>query len=51
MTICRASFPAGVVAAFRTKYGWDVTGSDGPEGGNVLLQVTVSRWLLAGPTD
>ena len=44
----RDAFPAEVVAAFRSKYGWDVTSSDGPAGGNVLLQVTVSRWLLAG---
>ncbi|MFE0592686.1 pyridoxamine 5'-phosphate oxidase family protein [Micromonospora echinospora] len=51
VTVHRESFPSDVVAAFRAKYGWDVTGSDGPEGGNVLLEVTVSRWLLAGPTD
>jgi PPOX class probable F420-dependent enzyme len=49
--IHRESFPLEVVAAFRMKYGWDVTGSDGPEGGNVLLQVAVTRWLLAGATD
>ncbi|WBB78914.1 pyridoxamine 5'-phosphate oxidase family protein [Micromonospora sp. WMMD882] len=48
VTVLRDSFPAEVVTAFRDKYGWDVTGPDQPPGGNVLLQVTVTRWLLAG---
>ncbi|WDZ85648.1 pyridoxamine 5'-phosphate oxidase family protein [Micromonospora cathayae] len=48
VTVHRDTFPAEVVAAFRDKYGWDVTGPDQPPGGNVLLQVTVTRWLLTG---
>jgi len=41
-------FPAGVVAAFAAKYGWDVTEPEQPGGERVLLEVRVRRWLMAG---
>ncbi|WP_327296390.1 MULTISPECIES: pyridoxamine 5'-phosphate oxidase family protein [unclassified Streptomyces] len=44
----RDGFPAEVMAAFSAKYAWDVTVPDRPDGGRVLLQVTVRRWLLLG---
>jgi PPOX class probable F420-dependent enzyme len=47
-TVYRDTFPAEVVAAFRDKYGWDVTGPAQPPDGNVLLRVTTTRWLLTG---
>lgn len=41
-------FPAHVVAGFAGKYGgWDITANDA-EGARVLLEVPVTRWLLAG---
>ena len=47
-TVHTEAFPAAVVAAFAAKYtGWDIT-DHRPDGLRVLLQVTVSRWLLAG---
>ena len=42
-------FPADVVATFRDKYdGWDVTEPVPAEGARVLIEVPVTRWLLAG---
>jgi PPOX class probable F420-dependent enzyme len=43
----REAFPAEVVAGFATKYGWDVT-AVASESPLVLLEVPVTRWLLAG---
>lgn len=40
--------PIEVVAAFAAKYeGWDIT-DEAPDGPRVLLEVSVSRWLLTG---
>ncbi|UUU23333.1 pyridoxamine 5'-phosphate oxidase family protein [Streptomyces sp. DSM 40750] len=41
-------FPADVTEAFAAKYGWDVTAPHGPGETRVLLEVPVTRWLLAG---
>ncbi|MCX4725148.1 pyridoxamine 5'-phosphate oxidase family protein [Streptomyces sp. NBC_00440] len=41
-------FPEEVTAAFAAKYAWDVTVPHRPDGGRVLLQVPVRRWLLPG---
>ncbi|NDZ81368.1 pyridoxamine 5'-phosphate oxidase [Streptomyces sp. SID10853] len=41
-------FPAEVTAAFAAKYSWDVTVPYRQDGGRVLLQVQVRRWLLRG---
>ncbi|MFH8347365.1 pyridoxamine 5'-phosphate oxidase family protein [Streptomyces sp. NPDC018045] len=40
--------PPDVVAAFLTKYDWDVTATSPPAAGRVLFEVPVGRWLLAG---
>ena len=46
--IHRDLFPAEVRSGFARKYhGWDITAA-GPEAPRVLLEVPVSRWLLAG---
>ncbi len=46
--IHRDHFPAGVVSGFATKYGgWDITAA-GLDATRVLLEVPVTRWLLAG---
>lgn len=48
VAVHREAFPAEVVAGFARKYaGWDIT-APGVEGPRVLLEVTVSRWLLVG---
>ncbi|SCD64187.1 Pyridoxamine 5'-phosphate oxidase [Streptomyces sp. SolWspMP-sol7th] len=41
-------FPPEIVAAFREKYGWDVSASRPGAGARVLLEVRTVRWLLAG---
>ncbi|MFB9903108.1 pyridoxamine 5'-phosphate oxidase family protein [Allokutzneria oryzae] len=42
-------FPSDVVAAFAAKYdGWDVTAAWEGAGERVLIEVPVTRWLLAG---
>jgi PPOX class probable F420-dependent enzyme len=42
-------FPKDVTEAFAAKYtGWDVTAPYHPGRARVLLEVPVSRWLLAG---
>jgi PPOX class probable F420-dependent enzyme len=47
-TVHRSDFPAPVVAALAHKYGgWDVT-DEAPQGPRALLEVRVSRWLMAG---
>lgn len=47
--IRRGDFPSGIVAMFMSKYdGWDVTAPVPGEGTRVLIQVPVTRWLLAG---
>ncbi|WP_229400970.1 pyridoxamine 5'-phosphate oxidase family protein [Micromonospora okii] len=43
--VVRAPFPRAVVDGFRREYDWDITV---PPGGNVLLRVVVTRWLMAG---
>ncbi|MFI5836420.1 TIGR03618 family F420-dependent PPOX class oxidoreductase [Micromonospora sp. NPDC051300] len=44
-----ADFPAAVVRAFADKYdGWDIRQPVTPDGGRVLLEIPVRRWLLAG---
>ncbi len=46
--IHRHSVPVDVVAAFADKYqGWDITDEE-REGPRVLIEVSVSRWLLTG---
>ncbi|MFJ4414027.1 pyridoxamine 5'-phosphate oxidase family protein [Streptomyces sp. NPDC088925] len=49
-TICvlTTPFPPEIVAAFREKYGWDVSASRPGAGARVLLEVRTVRWLLAG---
>ncbi|MGC4804062.1 pyridoxamine 5'-phosphate oxidase family protein [Micromonospora sp. DT233] len=47
-SVVRPPFPASVVDGFRREYDWDITTPAGPAGENVLLRVTVSRWLMAG---
>jgi len=43
-------FPPGAVAAFMSKFGWDVTrGEDDDVGRIVLWEVVVDRWLMGGP--
>ncbi|MEU1408475.1 pyridoxamine 5'-phosphate oxidase family protein [Streptomyces sp. NPDC005728] len=44
----RGLFPEPITDAFALKYGWDVTAPHRPDGGRVLLEVPVRRWLLAG---
>lgn len=46
----RRDFPGQVVSRFAAKYaGWDVTDPQQPPSGpRVLLEIAVSRWLLAG---
>jgi hypothetical protein len=45
----RGWFPEDVTEAFAAKYnGWDVTAAYRPGRARVLLEVPVSRWLLAG---
>jgi len=46
----RRDFPEHVVSRFAAKYGgWDITDPEQqPTGGRVLLDITVSRWLLSG---
>jgi F420H(2)-dependent biliverdin reductase len=41
-------YPPGIVAAFETKFGWDISrpGSDGDYA--VLIELPVDRWLLGG---
>jgi PPOX class probable F420-dependent enzyme len=44
----RGEFPPEIVAAFADKYdGWDITQPE-KAGERVLVEVPVSRWLLAG---
>ena len=41
-------FPVAIVTDFAAKYsGWDIT-ADEPDGQRVLIEVPVTRWLLAG---
>ncbi|MER5227274.1 pyridoxamine 5'-phosphate oxidase family protein [Streptomyces flaveus] len=44
----RGLFPEEITDAFAVKYGWDVSAPRTPDGGRVLLEVPVRRWLLAG---
>ena len=39
-------WPAKVVAAFASKYGWDIA-DNGPDGQRVLIVITMNRWLVA----
>lgn len=39
-------WPAEVVAAFASKYAWDIT-DDGPDGQRVLIGITMNRWVVA----
>ena len=43
-------YPDAVAEAFATKFDWDIT--DPTSGGayDVLIEITVDRWLLGGPT-
>lgn len=44
----RDHFPPQIVAAFAAKYeGWDITAPE-KAGERVLVEIPVSRWLLAG---
>ncbi|RCV49809.1 pyridoxamine 5'-phosphate oxidase family protein [Marinitenerispora sediminis] len=48
-TVHRDGFPPDVLAAFAEKYdGWDASKVWPPFGARVLLEVPVTRWLLAG---
>lgn len=43
-------FPAEVVGAFMTKYGWDLTRETDVDVGTITLwQVVVDNWLMGGP--
>ncbi|WLW54908.1 pyridoxamine 5'-phosphate oxidase family protein [Streptomyces sp. YU58] len=45
----RSPFPEAIRAAFAAKYdGWDASVPYRPDGGRVLLEVPVRRWLLTG---
>jgi len=47
-SIHRANFSPEIVAGFAGKYnGWDVTSAE-PDDPRVLLEIPVTRWLLAG---
>ncbi|GAA4963431.1 hypothetical protein GCM10025792_01530 [Pseudonocardia tropica] len=46
-TVLTCGFPAGVVALFDRKYGWDVEADDG-SGPRALIEVATTRWLLRG---
>ena len=41
-----APWPAEVVAAFASKYGWDITDNK-PDGHRVLIGITMNRWVEA----
>ena len=47
-SVHRGAFPERITDAFAAKYGWDVAAPRGPGATRVLLEVPVSRWLLAG---
>lgn len=43
-------YPEPIVAAFRSRFDWDITSTDDPDGDfEVLLEVVPERWLLAVP--
>lgn len=43
-------YPEPVVAAFRSRFDWDITATDDPDGDyEVLVEVVPERWLLAVP--
>jgi len=43
-------YPDAVIAAFATKYAWDVTRRDDPDIGELaMLRIDVARWLMGGP--
>ncbi|MEU2944561.1 pyridoxamine 5'-phosphate oxidase family protein [Nocardiopsis alba] len=44
----REDFPEEVIAAFRGRYDWDPRTPYGPDPQRSLLEVAVTRWLMAG---
>lgn len=50
VTFYTRPYPAAVIAAFRTRFDWDITATDDPDGDfEVLLEVVPTRWLLVVP--
>ena len=49
VTVHTADFPGDVLEAFRARYDWDPrTRYEGHSGQRALLEVGVTRWLMAG---
>lgn len=49
-TVHHTTSPDDVTAAFKAKYGWDITITDDPDVGTVVLwEIVPTKWLFGNP--
>ena len=49
-TVHQRPYPQRVVQAFITKYDWDISRRDDPDGlYDALIEVTIRKWLMGSP--
>jgi len=49
-TVHQRPYPPAVVEAFITKYDWDISRRDDPDGAyDALIEMTIRKWLMGSP--